>query len=119
MKGRYLRPSYALPEIYLYRAPIDFRKQANGLALLVEHELGHSPFNGALYPVYQPNVEPADFKITYQSGCIGRYECQRIQRLIRRLSHCHKVPEDLFDAMEKAYPELFDIASFLNEFLVF
>lgn len=49
MKGRYLRPSYALPEIYLYRVPIDFRKQANGLALLVEHELGHSPFSGALY----------------------------------------------------------------------
>ena len=32
MRRRYLRPSLALPEIYLYRAPIDFRKQANGLA---------------------------------------------------------------------------------------
>ena len=49
MKTRYLRPSYQLPEIYLYREPIDFRKQANGLALLVELELGHSPFSGALY----------------------------------------------------------------------
>jgi transposase len=49
MPRRYLRPSLALPEIYLYRAPIDFRKQANGLALLVEQELGHSPFTGALY----------------------------------------------------------------------
>jgi transposase len=38
-----------MPEIYLYRVPIDFRKQANGLALLVEQELGHSPFSGALY----------------------------------------------------------------------
>ncbi|PSF05461.1 IS66 family insertion sequence hypothetical protein [Marinobacter fuscus] len=49
MRHRYLRPSRDLPEIYLYRKPIDFRKQANGLALLVEQELGHSPFSGALY----------------------------------------------------------------------
>jgi hypothetical protein len=27
-----------MPEIYLYREPIDFRKQANGLAVLVEQE---------------------------------------------------------------------------------
>jgi transposase len=38
-----------MPEIYLYREPIDFRKQANGLAVLIEQELGHSPFTGALY----------------------------------------------------------------------
>jgi IS5 family transposase len=31
MRNRYLRPSRDLPEIYLYRTPIDFRKQANGL----------------------------------------------------------------------------------------
>ena len=49
MRHRYLRPSWDLPEIYLYRQPIDFRKQANGLALIVEQELGHSPFSGALY----------------------------------------------------------------------
>lgn len=49
MKPRYLRPSRSMPEIYLYREPIDFRKQANGLAVLVEQELGHSPFTGALY----------------------------------------------------------------------
>jgi IS66 Orf2 like protein. len=46
---RYLRPSKDIPAVYLYRLPVDFRKQANGLAVLVEQELGHSPFNGALY----------------------------------------------------------------------
>jgi len=46
---RYLRPSHDIPAVYLYRLPVDFRKQANGLAMLVEQELGHSPFNGALY----------------------------------------------------------------------
>lgn len=49
MRPRHLRPSLSLPEIYLYRPPIDFRKQANGLAALVEGELGHNPFSGALY----------------------------------------------------------------------
>lgn len=48
-RPRYLRPAWEMPEIYLYRAPVDFRKQANGLALLVEQELGHNPFSGALY----------------------------------------------------------------------
>ena len=49
MRQRYLRPSLDTPRIYLYRAPVDFRKQANGLAALVELELGHNPFDGALY----------------------------------------------------------------------
>jgi len=49
MRSHYLRPARSMPKIYLYRAPIDFRKQANGLALLVEQELGRSPFSGALY----------------------------------------------------------------------
>ncbi|WP_151705496.1 IS66 family insertion sequence element accessory protein TnpB [Nitrincola alkalilacustris] len=49
MRSRYLRPAQDIPEIYLYRAPIDFRKQANSLALLIEQELGRSPFTGALY----------------------------------------------------------------------
>ncbi|EPF7428213.1 IS66 family insertion sequence element accessory protein TnpB [Klebsiella pneumoniae] len=49
MTPRYLRPSRSMPEIYLYRQPIDFRKQANSLALLVEQAFGLNPFSGALY----------------------------------------------------------------------
>ena len=47
MRHRYLRPFWDLPEVYLYRQPIDFRKQTNGLSLIVEQELGHSPFSAA------------------------------------------------------------------------
>ena len=32
MRARYLRPALSMPEIYLYRAPVDFRMQAQGLA---------------------------------------------------------------------------------------
>lgn len=49
MQPRYLRPALEMPEIYLYREPVDFRKQVGGLAALVEQELRHSPFTGALY----------------------------------------------------------------------
>ncbi len=48
MGPRYLRPTLEMPEIYLNRVPVDFRKQAHGLSLLVEQELGHNPFSGAL-----------------------------------------------------------------------
>ena len=40
-----------MPQIYLYRAPIDFRKQVHGLAALVEQQLGHNPFTGAPMPL--------------------------------------------------------------------
>ena len=37
------------PAIYLYREPVDFRKSINGLVMIVEQELGLSPFADALY----------------------------------------------------------------------
>ena len=47
--NRYLRPALDMPAIYLYRDPVDFRKSFRGLAAIVEQELGHNPFEGALY----------------------------------------------------------------------
>lgn len=38
-----------MPQIYLYRDPVDFRKSYRGLAAIVEQELGHNPFDGDLY----------------------------------------------------------------------
>jgi len=37
------------PTIYLYRDTVDFRKSINGLVMIVEQELGLSPFADALY----------------------------------------------------------------------
>lgn len=37
------------PAIYLYRDAVDFRKSINGLVMIVEQELGLSPFAEALY----------------------------------------------------------------------
>lgn len=35
--------------VYLHRTPVDFRKQINGLSLLVEQELGLDPFASVVY----------------------------------------------------------------------
>ena len=43
------RPPHDMPRIYLYRDPVDFRKASNGLAAIVEREIGHNPFDGGLY----------------------------------------------------------------------
>ena len=44
-----MRPSRTLTQVFLYRLPIDFRKSFNGLAAIVEQELGHNVFDGKLY----------------------------------------------------------------------
>ena len=46
---RYFRPAPEMPDIYLYREPVDFRKASQGLAAVVVQVLGHDPFTGALY----------------------------------------------------------------------
>jgi len=35
--------------VYLYRAPVDFRKSINGLSVIVESEMVLLPFSGALF----------------------------------------------------------------------
>ncbi len=47
--NRVLRLPDALPKIYVYREPVDFRKSYRGLGGIVECEFGHNPFEGAIY----------------------------------------------------------------------
>lgn len=35
--------------IFLHKTPVDGRKQINGLAAIVQGEMGHNPFGGALF----------------------------------------------------------------------
>ena len=44
-----MHPGCPIEQVYLCREPIDFRKQIDGLSVLVELELGLSPFASALY----------------------------------------------------------------------
>lgn len=44
-----LRPDRSIERVYLHRAPIDMRKQIDGLAALVEGAMQANPFSGELY----------------------------------------------------------------------
>ena len=49
MKLHTLRPGSHLTQVFLYQDVVDFRRGHRGLSSLIEHELGHDPFSGALY----------------------------------------------------------------------
>ena len=49
MSAIIMRPASTLPQVFIYRQPVDFRKSFRGLAAIVENELGHNPFEGHLY----------------------------------------------------------------------
>ena len=40
---------HAVPEVFLYRDFVDFRKSINGLAAIVEQQMQLSPLNGSVY----------------------------------------------------------------------
>ncbi len=59
-----MRPSAVLSKVFLYWEPIDFRKSFRGLAVLVEQELGHNPFDGYLVSVRKPMNNPTQQALT-------------------------------------------------------
>ena len=44
-----MRPSVDISRVFLYRDAANFCKQSNGLAAIIELELGHNHFDGGLY----------------------------------------------------------------------
>ncbi len=44
-----IRPAVELTEVYICTEPVDFRKQINGLAALVQEELALDPFSAQLF----------------------------------------------------------------------
>ena len=44
-----MRPDLSIPIIYLHKAPVDFRKSINGLAVIVEDAMQRSPFSKELF----------------------------------------------------------------------
>lgn len=44
-----MHPGSRVSQVFLCRVPVDFRKQIDGLAALVENELAMSPFADAVY----------------------------------------------------------------------
>jgi transposase len=68
------RPDGSIAQVYLHRAPIDMRKQMNGLAALVEGAMAHSPFSAALYVFINRKRDKLKILLWDQSGFIVWYK---------------------------------------------
>jgi hypothetical protein len=77
------RPADDLPNIYLYRQSVDFRKSFRGLAAIVELELGHSVFDGGLYAFTLGDLWVVHDKIP---ACLQSLTQQRIMRISTKMS---------------------------------
>lgn len=44
-----LRPDRGIERVYLHRAPVDMRKQMDGLSILAKEVIGRDPLSGALF----------------------------------------------------------------------
>ena len=58
-----MRPDNTLPEVFLCREPVDFRKGIRGLSVLVEAELLQNPFSARLFVFI--NRQGRSIKILY------------------------------------------------------
>src|SRR5690625_4141017 len=58
-----MHPGAIVKAVYLHVQPVDFRKQMNGLSLIVEQELGLCPFDPVLYAFI--NRRKSSIKILY------------------------------------------------------
>ncbi len=58
-----MRPDNDIEFVWLCSAPVDFRKQINGLSILVEDQLSRDPFSGQLFVFVNKNRDK--IKILY------------------------------------------------------
>jgi transposase len=73
------RPDGSIGAVYLHRAPIDMRKQMNGLAALVEGSLGLSPFGSeAVFVFINKRRDKLKLLLWGRSGFIVWYK--RLER---------------------------------------
>jgi len=64
-----MRPSNALPAVYLCRDVVDFRKGINGLAVLVEEALQQDPFSEQLFVFCNRTRNQTTFSIPIAISC--------------------------------------------------
>lgn len=87
---RHFRPSLELTSIYLYRNPVDFRKQIAGLAAIIEQELGRNPFDGGLYAFTNRQRNKIKCLHWEDTGFVLYYKCLAEEKF-RWPSHAEEV----------------------------
>jgi transposase len=69
-----MRPDRSIERVYLHRAPIDMRKQMDGLSALVEGVLKQNPFSGSLFVFINRKRDKLKMLMWDRSGFIVWYK---------------------------------------------
>jgi transposase len=73
-----LRPDPGIERVYLYRAPVDMRKQMDGLALLAKDVLELDPMSGAMFVFINARRNKLKLLVWERNGFIVWYK--RLER---------------------------------------
>lgn len=73
-----LRPDRRIERVYLHRAPVDMRKQIDGLALLAKEVVQQDPMSGALFGFINARRNKLKLLVWERNGFIVWYK--RLER---------------------------------------
>ena len=73
-----LRPDRSIERVYLHRAPVDMRKQMDGLAILAKEAMRQDPFCGALFVFVNRRHNKLKMLVWERNGFIVWYK--RLER---------------------------------------
>jgi transposase len=73
-----LRPDRGIARVYLHRAPVDMRKQIDGLVLLTKDVIGEDPTSGALFAFINARRNKLKLLLWERNGFIIWYK--RLER---------------------------------------
>lgn len=73
-----LRPDRGIARVYLHRAPVDMRKQMDGLAMLAQAVIGEDPTGGALFAFINARRNKLKLLLWERNGFIVWYK--RLER---------------------------------------
>ena len=73
-----LRPDREMPRVYLHRAPVDMRKQMDGLAILAKEVIQQDPTSGALFAFINQRRNKLKLLVWERNGFIVWYK--RLER---------------------------------------
>ena len=73
-----LRPDRRIERVYLHRAPVDMRKQIDGLALLAKEVIQQDPMSGALFGFINARRNKLKLLVWERNGFVVWYK--RLER---------------------------------------
>ncbi len=69
-----LRPDRHIEQVYLHRAPVDMRKQMDGLSLLAKDVIGQDPMSGAMFVFVNARRNKLKILVWERNGFIVWYK---------------------------------------------